>query len=198
MDELDKAAEIALKGPLAERALAGQRRQMQEWGITMPPGQAIVLDFGLGHFDEIGEIEHWIANEVKEGYCGKFLFVHDGQTCPTHYHREKHETFFIVKGSVLMMLDGVERKMTEGDVLSVDRCRAHRFTGIGPALLLEIAKPCVVSDNYFDDRNIKIGRGHEEQRHLTAHGSEPIRGARRQDHVPSGDKTRGKPLRDAR
>jgi len=195
MDELDKAVEVALKGPLAEKALASQHRQMQEWGMTMPPGQAVVLDFGLGQFDRVGEIEHWIANEVEAGYCGKFLFVQDGQTCPMHYHKEKHETFFIVKGSVLMVLDGVERKIKEGDVLSVDQGKAHCFTGIGPALVLEISKPCLMSDNYFDNQDINVGRAHEEQRHLTAHGSEPIHGTSRQSHVTSGAKTPNEPLK---
>ncbi len=64
----------------------------------MPPGEPLVLDFGLGRFDEIGEIEFWVANEETHGYCGKFLFVADGQTCPYHRHDRKHETFFVLKG----------------------------------------------------------------------------------------------------
>ena len=107
MDEIDQALKAVLKGDSAEKALAAERRQLREWGVTMPPGEALVFDFGLGQFDRIGEIEHWIANEVDEGYGAKFLFLQDGQTCPTHYHKQKHETFFIVKGSVLMVLDGV-------------------------------------------------------------------------------------------
>jgi mannose-6-phosphate isomerase-like protein (cupin superfamily) len=196
MDELDKAIGIALKGPLAERALARQHRQMREWGITLPPGEAIVLDFGLGRFDEIGEIEHWIANEVQEGYGAKYLFVQDGQTCPIHHHNEKHETFFIVKGSVLVVLDGLERRMEEGDVLSIRQGQAHCFTGIGPALILEVGTPCLVSDNYFDDRDITIGRAREEQRYHEAHRAEPIQGARRQGQITSDVKPRGTPLRE--
>jgi len=100
-----------------------------------------------------------------------------------------------VKGSVLIVLDGVERKMEEGDVFSVDQGKAHRFTGIGPALILEISKPCLLSDNYFDNHDINIGRAHKEQRHLTAHRSEPIHGASRQSHVTSGAKTPSEPLK---
>jgi len=194
MDELDKAFEVALNGPLAEEALASQRRQMREWGITMPPGQAVVLDFGLGQFDEIGEIEHWIANEVDEGYCAKLLFVQDGQTCPTHYHKEKHETFFVVKGSVLMVLDGVERRMEEGDVLAVDQGKAHCFTGVGPALLLEVSKPCLLSDNYFDNPDISFGCAPQQQKYLISHGAESTHSANRHGHVASGEKARGDSL----
>ena len=39
-------------------------------------------------------IENWVVNEEDEGYCGKFLFVFDGQMCPCHYHPFKHDTCF--------------------------------------------------------------------------------------------------------
>jgi len=196
MDELAKAVDIAVKGPVAEKALAVLRRQMRQWGITMPPVEALVLDFGLGRFEEIGEIEHWIANETAEGYCGKFLFVQDGQTCPTHYHKNKHETFFVVKGAVRMSVDEIERTMSEGDVLVVEQCKPHGFTGMGPALLLEVSRPSVLGDNYFDNPEIKIGHADRPPRHLAAHGSEPIRGASRQEHAASRAQTRAQPPGD--
>ena len=33
----------------------------------------------------------------------------------------------------------------------------HSFTGAGPALLLEVSKPCIIDDNYFEDTRILIG-----------------------------------------
>ena len=157
MQELDKGLDLALKGPAAERAIAAMLDQLAAWGLTMPPVEPLVLDFGLGRFDEVGEIEYWIANEVEAGYCGKFLFVRDGQTCPLHHHREKHETFYIVKGRVRMHFAGTDREMTEGDVLPVEPGEPHCFTGLGPALLLEVSKPCRIDDNYFADPAIPIG-----------------------------------------
>ena len=170
MKELDKALSIALKGRKAERALARFRRQIKAWKVVLPPVAPLVLDFGLGDFQKVGLIEYWIANvtlrssaslrstsEIKAGYCGKYLFVFDGQTCPMHRHRKKHETFFIVKGRVAMTYDGKRRKMGEGDVLPVAPWKYHSFTGIGPALLLEVSMPCEVEDNYFEDPMIPIG-----------------------------------------
>ena len=123
----------------------------------MPPVNPLVLDFGLDDFEQTGLIEYWIANEGSAGYCGKYLFVFDGQTCPKHRHKGKHETFFIVKGKVRMESGGKRWTMKEGDVFPVPRGRYHRFTGIGPALLLEISTPCEISDNYFENRSIPIG-----------------------------------------
>lgn len=157
MEELAKALAIALKGRPARAAVARFRRQLKAWGLAMPAVPPLVLDFGLGRFAEVGLIEYWIANEAAAGYCGKFLFVFDGQTCPLHQHRRKHETFFIVKGEVDMHFGPTRRRMRAGDVLPVATGHAHSFSGVGPALLLEVSMPCAIGDNYFADSAIPIG-----------------------------------------
>jgi len=157
MDELDKGLSISLTGPAREAALRDFRRQIGKWKVALPPAECLVADFGLGDFRKVGLIESWIANDAKAGYCGKYLFVFDGQTCPMHRHRTKHETFFIVKGKVRMRYAGGSRVMREGDVLPVRQWKYHSFTGIGPALLLEVSMVCRVDDNYFENRSIPIG-----------------------------------------
>jgi len=165
MDELRKALDIGLHGKEAEEALDAFHRQIRRWDLAMPRVEPLVLDFGLGDFERIGLIEYWIANEVEAGYCGKYLFVFDGQTCPNHYHREKHETFFIVKGRVRMNYDGSLTEMAPGDVLRVEQGKYHSFTGIGSALLLEVSKPCMVDDNYFENPEIPIGGNYRGRFH---------------------------------
>jgi len=162
MDELDAALSLALTGEEASRALAEMRAQVQQWGLVLPNEPPFVCDFGLGDFRHTGEIEVWIANEVQAGYCGKFLFVFDGQTCPSHSHRTKHETFFIVKGRVEMACGKTVSVMEPGDVLPAPPGTVHRFTGIGPALLLEVSMPCVIGDNWFEDHRIPIGGNYRE------------------------------------
>ena len=157
MDELNKGLEISVKGEKAVDALASAHDQMKKWDIVMPDVEPLVLDFGLGDFRKIGEIEFWIANENEAGYCGKFLFVLKDQTCPKHMHKEKLETFFIVKGRLMMTYDDDEREMRAGDVLRVYTGKHHSFTGIEPSLLLEISKPSIIADNYFENTRIPIG-----------------------------------------
>lgn len=140
-------------GEKRKRALEHCQSTIQGWGLTMPDVEPLVLDFGLGKFEEIGEIEFWIANQEAFGYCGKFLFVADGQTCPYHKHNKKHETFFVVKGKVRMVIDG-EQLLQEGDVLVMPPGQGHAFTGIGPALLLEVSMPSVRQDNFFTNKAI--------------------------------------------
>jgi mannose-6-phosphate isomerase-like protein (cupin superfamily) len=166
MHELEKALAIAAKGPDVGRALADFQRQIDFWGVAMPPSQLLVLDFGLGDFSRTGLIECWIANEVDAGYCGKYLFVFDQQTCPAHLHRRKHETFFIAKGRVRIVIDGAAREMGSGEVVAMPCGRLHSFTGIGPALVLELSTPCLIDDNYFENIAIPIG-GNYQKCHTT-------------------------------
>jgi len=146
--------DVELHGPEREEALAAIQQQLAAWGLTMPPVTPSPLHFGLNRFNEIGETEFWIANDPALGYCGKFLFVFDGQTCPFHHHRVKHETFFILKGTMRMKTDDEERLMREGALLAMPPGVGHSFTGVGPALVLEVSMPSTEGDNFFDDRAI--------------------------------------------
>ena len=157
MDELKSGLKISVSGQLCEKALTKFQEQIKQWDIALPDVEPLVLDFGLGDFYKTGLIEYWIANEIDAGYCGKYLFVFENQTCPLHRHKQKHETFFIVKGKVEMTYDGKSFEMNPGDVLPVERWKYHSFTGKGPALLLEVSQPCVIDDNYFENINIPIG-----------------------------------------
>ena len=145
---------VELQGAERAQALAAIERQIAAWGLRLPAVEPLPLHFGLGRFMEIGETEFWIANEAELGYCGKFLFVFDGQTCPYHTHRMKHETFFVMKGRLRMKMGDEERVMCEGDLLAMPPGSGHSFTGIGAALILEVSMPSILRDNFFADRRI--------------------------------------------
>ena len=148
---MGKYDHIELQGAEREQALHAVEHQLGAWGLTMPPVDPLPLHFGLHRFMETGETEFWVANETEHGYCGKFLFVFGGQTCPYHYHRAKHETFFVLKGRIRMKVGEEERVMGEGDLLAMPPGTGHSFTGIGPALILEVSTPSLLRDNFFTD-----------------------------------------------
>jgi len=147
-------ADVELSGKEREQALAECHSQLRLWGLVMPAVEPLVLDFGLGCFREAGLIEYWVANEQESGYCGKFLFLLAGQTCPEHRHIKKHETFLVMKGEVEMGGGGEVCRLGEGALLSMPPGRAHRFTALGAALLLEVSSPSLRHDNLFTDKRI--------------------------------------------
>ncbi len=151
---MGKYDNVELHGPEREQALQALAEQVRAWGLTMPDVTPLPLHFGLGRFAAVGETEFWIANEEEHGYCGKFLFVFDGQTCPRHYHKVKHETFFVVKGMVHMTVGDEIRVLREGALLAMPPGTAHSFTGVGPALILEVSMPSTLQDNFFEDKGI--------------------------------------------
>lgn len=157
IDELEKGLKISVQGPAAEAALAEFRRQAERWGVALPDVTPLVLDFGLGDFRRTGLIEYWIANEARAGYCGKYLFVFEGQSCPRHLHRTKHETFFVVKGTLAVECGDRALELREGERLPIEAGVLHGFRGISAALLLELSMPCEIDDNFFEDRRIPIG-----------------------------------------
>jgi N-acetylneuraminate synthase len=151
MGNFDK---VELSGTERENAIAAIQEQIAAWGLTMPPVQPLPLHFGLNRFSEIGETEFWVANDEQHGYCGKFLFLFDGQTCPYHQHEIKHETFFVLKGSIRMKLKDEQRVMRQGEFLGMPPGTGHSFTGLGPALVLEVSMPSILKDSFFADHNI--------------------------------------------
>ena len=146
--------DIEVTGQERKQVLVRCRRQIAEWGLKMPRVRPLVLDFGVGEFEKIGEIEFWVVNLRDAGYCGKFLFVFDGQTCPYHNHKVKHETFFVLEGAVRMKVNNKTRVMEQGDLLVMPPGMKHSFQGVGPALLLEVSLPSVRGDNFFRDRRV--------------------------------------------
>lgn len=163
MDELQKGLSFSLGKEESQDILQACQAQFAAWEVTMPAVDPLVLDFGLGDFYKTGLVEYWIANEAQAGYCGKFLFLFDGQTCPMHHHLEKLETFFVVKGCFEVTYEGRTFDMRPGDVLRVETGHPHSFSGKGNALLLEVSKPSIIDDNYFMNRHIPIGGNYQPE-----------------------------------
>jgi quercetin dioxygenase-like cupin family protein len=146
--------DLELIGEKKQKALQLCKKSFKKWGLTLPDVPAVPFHFGLHDFYHIGEIEFDINNNINEGYCGKFIFILKGQTCPLHYHKIKHETFYLVKGKVEMEASGELTIMKQGDIKIMPQNTAHRFTGLENSLILECSKPDIMSDSIFEDQRI--------------------------------------------
>ncbi len=156
MDELEIISKIALQGEEKNQVLNSIKNVVATWNLKLPEVEADALHFGYNDFSRIGETEFNINNNIKEGYCGKFMFMFKGQTCPMHHHRIKHETFFIVKGQVDMTLGSQKCILNMGDRLIVDQTVKHTFTALTDCLILESSKPDLIDDSIFEDQMINL------------------------------------------
>ena len=152
MDEI--LEKLSLQGEEREKALNKCHEIVASWGLKLPDVIPDPLHFGFNDFYNIGETEFNVNNNIEEGYCGKFMFMFEGQKCPMHHHRVKHETFFIVKGRVEMQLDGGKFVMEQGDTLIVNQNAKHAFTALEDSLILECSKPDLIDDSIFEDQRI--------------------------------------------
>lgn len=106
--------------------------------------------------------EIWLVN--NELYCAKYLVCKRGVMSSLHYHKEKDETFIIVKGKVLLEvggpcqlgLDKVYPKkknivMNIGDAYRLIPGTVHRFRAVTRnAIILE------VSTHHSDEDSVKL------------------------------------------
>lgn len=152
----DPIARISLQGKQREEVLRRIHSTVAAWGLKLPDTPPDPLHFGYDDFARIGETEFNINNNIEQGYCGKFMFLFEGQTCPMHHHRVKHETFFVVKGRIQMALDGRRFVMSQGDILVVAQHARHEFSALEDSLVLESSKPDLPDDSIFDDPSINL------------------------------------------
>jgi mannose-6-phosphate isomerase-like protein (cupin superfamily) len=77
--------------------------------------------------------ELWLANNEEENYCGKILYVKSGHSSSMHYHAKKHETFYVLEGTLnveLIDTDTTEKTILTlevGDTYVIDRHKPHRL-----------------------------------------------------------------------
>ena len=92
-----------------------------------------------GHEEEIVNNEH---------YCGKKLVLKKDHFCSEHFHKIKHETFYIASGEVMMQLKGELITMKPGDKCVVPPLTKHRFRGLEDSEIIEFSTHHEDSDSY--------------------------------------------------
>ena len=92
--------------------------------------------------------EEWIVNR---DYCGKILTLMKGYRCSLHHHKNKDETFYILRGKVGLEVSGVKRVMFPGDKQLIKPNQKHRFTGLKDSVIIEFSTHHKDEDSYRDE-----------------------------------------------
>jgi mannose-6-phosphate isomerase-like protein (cupin superfamily) len=97
-----------------------------------------------------------IANFFGEfGYAGKLL-IYDkaGAVSSMHWHKEKHETFYILSGQFYLKYynlnnaDEIETSLKVGDVVVIPPNNPHQLTCIEAGTIIEFSSKDNTADNY--------------------------------------------------
>lgn len=105
--------------------------------------------------------EDWIVNNEK--YCGKILHFNSGKRFSIHYHKKKHETFFVLRGRFrALFADSPEEyergnvqnsELKEGDVIEVWQGRVHQLLALEDSDIIEF------STQHFEEDSYRIEKG---------------------------------------
>ena len=96
--------------------------------------------------------EEWIVNNNL--YCGKILNLKPGFQGSIHYHKNKHETFYLLEGQVLLELPPNKTKiLNPGDVQILSPLTKHRFTPLKHSKIIEFSTHHEDSDTYRDTKS---------------------------------------------
>jgi mannose-6-phosphate isomerase-like protein (cupin superfamily) len=105
--------------------------------------------------------ELWIVNNDK--YCGKILHFYPGKRCSFHYHKIKHEHFYVSYGMFQIRLANTEKevytlKTTEktlyaGNVIEIPTGLIHQMIALVESEIIEI------STQHFEDDSYRVVNG---------------------------------------
>lgn len=140
-------------------------RALLKAGNIVVPGKAdleISHHYGMERFSEYGLT---LINVVNREYCKKLLVMLPGQTHPEQYHEQKEETFVMLHGDLILWLDGQQRVVKVGDVVTVPRGVRHRFYTDTGCVFEEISSTHLKDDSYYTDS--AIGRNLHRKTLLT-------------------------------
>jgi len=89
--------------------------------------------------------ELWVENRE---YCGKKLLLNRGFRCSLHHHKKKEETFYLIRGKILMEVGDKKWIMKPEDSVYIPPNTWHRFTGLTNAQIIEFSSHHEDSDSY--------------------------------------------------
>jgi len=107
--------------------------------------------YGLEEFEKTGIT---MLTVVNRGYCKKLIVVLPGQSHPEQFHKQKDETFHVLHGEIKLVLDGVERSLKSGEVMTIEPGTRHAFSSIKGAVIEELSSTHHKNDSFYTDEII--------------------------------------------
>jgi len=165
-NELTADADIASGAPVMEGAVRSMglrnhvnqiryrlKAVLQEGRIVLPPRVEVEISthYGIERFDQWGAV---LVKVLNRAYSKMLIVMFPGQSYPRHFHRQKEESFHLLRGDLNVEVEGVRRDMKAGELLSVLPGVRHSFQTRGGAIIEEIATTYLNGDSVYEDETI--------------------------------------------
>ena len=79
--------------------------------------------------------------EHNDKYMVKELFMRKGECCSLQYHKQKHETIFVLEGKLNVNYQGDSNELTAGQFFVIPAGMVHRMTALTDCKYLECSTP---------------------------------------------------------
>ena len=106
---------------------------------------------GVENFREVGAV---LVDIVNRDYCKKIIVQLPGQVHPQHYHKIKEETFQVISGELIVILEGKKRVLYPGDTCLIQPGMWHAFRTDTGCVFEEISTKHYNDDSYYKDKKI--------------------------------------------
>lgn len=127
--------------------------QLKNWGVKYhellfgKPSADYYIDdksLPLDIFNTMTTIIHkeWGHEEivtVTKNYAIKKLFLKKGQGIHYQLHQKKEETWYIEKGSCVVLIDNLITKANEGNMFTINKNTPHKVIAIENCVILEVS-----------------------------------------------------------
>lgn len=118
--------------------------------------------FVIKNISECKKIDKFWGNELvvenNSKYCCKLLNLKKGYKCSFHFHKIKDETFFVLKGDIILILDKVKLNLKNGQYIRVLPYTKHSFIGLRDSQILEISTHHLENDSYRTSKSKKMSK----------------------------------------
>ena len=116
--------------------------------VVIPAGSPCEIShhYGIDRFDENGVA---MIECINREYCKKVLIMMPGQAHPSHYHRQKEETFLVLYGSLDIICNGKEKHISRGETVIVERGMNHSFYSKEGCVFEEISTTHFGNDSFY-------------------------------------------------
>ena len=97
---------------------------------------------------------HELIWATNDRYCGKLMHFNAGAKFSMHFHAEKEETWYVLKGRFIVrwiLTDTAEQReqeLTEGAVWHNPPLFPHQLICVEEGTIIEVSTPDSVEDNY--------------------------------------------------
>ena len=121
--------------------------------IILPKNPRLIIShhYGLQNFYKYGIT---MIDVINHSYCKKLIIMLPGQKHPAQFHKTKEESFFIVYGSISLILDKKKYYLKTGDLRTIKKGQVHFFSTKRGAIIEELSTTSIKSDSYYLDKKI--------------------------------------------